>query len=107
MIVDALERDDRIRDRGAKGAPLFALGPNERWYVAMTAPRQERLAAANLANQNMRSFLPLHAVTRRHARKFRIEISGTRDLLERALHIPIATAARGRQHAVRQRKLIV
>ena len=37
----------------------------------MTSPRKECCAAANLANQNYRSFLPLHLETRRHARKFR------------------------------------
>jgi transcriptional antiterminator RfaH len=37
----------------------------------MTLPRKERLAAANLGNQNYRSFLPIQLETRRHARKFR------------------------------------
>ncbi len=49
----------------------FHLGSGERWYVATTLPRKERLAEANLANQNYRSFLPTHVETRRHARQFR------------------------------------
>lgn len=49
----------------------FRLGSGERWYVATTLPRKERLAEANLANQNYRSFLPIHSETRRHARQFR------------------------------------
>jgi transcription elongation factor/antiterminator RfaH len=48
----------------------FTLEPGERWYVAMTAPRQERLAAQQLDNQSYRNFLPLQLETRRHARKF-------------------------------------
>ena len=51
-------------------ASRFALGSGERWYVAMTAPRKERLAATQLDNQLYRSFLPLQLETRRHARKF-------------------------------------
>jgi transcriptional antiterminator RfaH len=48
-----------------------SLGCGERWYVATTLPRKERVAEANLAKQNYRNFLPIHLETRRHARKFR------------------------------------
>jgi transcription antitermination factor NusG len=58
----------------AKCAPAYDLGPGERWYVAMTLPRRERVAAANLDNQGFRNFLPLQLVTHRHARKFRTEL---------------------------------
>ena len=51
------------------------LEPGERWYVAMTLPHKERLAAANLANQRYRCFLPLQLATRRHARQFRTELA--------------------------------
>jgi transcription antitermination factor NusG len=52
----------------------YELRPGDRWYVAMTLPRKERVAAANLENQGFRSFLPLQLVTHRHARKFRTEL---------------------------------
>ena len=55
--------------------PRFRLAPGERWYVAMTLPHKERVAAANLANQRYRSFLPVQLVTRRHARQFRTEFA--------------------------------
>jgi transcriptional antiterminator RfaH len=58
-----------------RGALGFDLSPGERWYVATTLPRKEGLAAANLRNQNYRSFLPLQLVTRRHARKFTTELA--------------------------------
>jgi transcriptional antiterminator RfaH len=51
-------------------ASRLTLEPGERWYVAMTAPRKERLAESQLDNQLYRSFLPLQLETRRHARKF-------------------------------------
>ena len=47
----------------------FDLESGERWFVAMTLPRKERLAATQLDNQRYRSFLPLQLETRRHARK--------------------------------------
>jgi transcriptional antiterminator RfaH len=50
--------------------PRFELESGERWYVATTLPRKERVAATHLANQNYRSFLPVHLETRRHAGKF-------------------------------------
>jgi transcriptional antiterminator RfaH len=40
----------------------------------MTLPRKERMAAANLDNQDFRSFLPLQLLTLRHARKIRTEL---------------------------------
>jgi transcription elongation factor/antiterminator RfaH len=52
-------------------ASRLHLAPGERWYVATTLPRKERVAAANLANQNTRSFAPVQLETRRHARQFR------------------------------------
>ena len=63
-----------IRDRmtsaraGEMAGDRFALGVGERWYVAMTAPRKERIAEINLANQGFRAFLPRQLATRRHAR---------------------------------------
>jgi len=73
MIMDGsmADRDDATRGERAGDAPSLQLGSGERWYVAMTLPRKERVAAANLANQNYRSFLPIQLETRRHARKFR------------------------------------
>lgn len=53
----------------------FRLSSGERWYVAMTLAHKERVAAANLANQRYRSFLPVQLVTRRHARQFRTEFA--------------------------------
>ena len=55
---------------GPLDASRFALQSGERWYVAMTVPRKERLAATQLDNQHYRSFLPLQLETHRHARKF-------------------------------------
>jgi transcriptional antiterminator RfaH len=52
-------------------ASRLRLGAGERWYVAMTAPHRERVAAANLDLQSYRSFLPVQLETRRHARQFR------------------------------------
>jgi transcription elongation factor/antiterminator RfaH len=52
-------------------AARLRLGPGERWYVATTQPRRERVAAANLANQSYRSFAPVQLETRRHERMFR------------------------------------
>ena len=72
MIVDCAMTDQN----GAKHEkrPIdpsrFDLESSERWFVAMTAPRKERLAATQLDNQHYRSFLPLQLETRRHARKF-------------------------------------
>jgi transcription antitermination factor NusG len=58
-------------------ASLLQMAPGERWYVAVTLPRKERFAAANLTNQGYRSFLPLQLVSRRHARRFRTELAPT------------------------------
>lgn len=55
----------------AKRALDGELQSGERWYVAMTLPRKEHMAAANLGSQGFHSFLPLQLVTNRHARKFR------------------------------------
>jgi transcription antitermination factor NusG len=65
--VSALGADD-------KHASRYQLQQGERWYVAVTLPRKERVAAANLDNQDFRSFLPLQFVTLRHAHKFRTEL---------------------------------
>lgn len=61
MIMDwsMADQGDATQGERAGDAPRLQLGPGERWYVAMTLPRKERLAAANLANQNYRSFLPI------------------------------------------------
>lgn len=53
----------------------LGLHTGERWYVAMTRPHKERLAAINLANQGIRSFLPRQATSRRHARQFRTALA--------------------------------
>jgi transcription antitermination factor NusG len=52
----------------------FALGSHERWHVAATAPRKERLALDNLVRQGFCGFLPTLTETRRHARQFRTAI---------------------------------
>jgi transcription elongation factor/antiterminator RfaH len=52
----------------------YQLRPGDRWYVAMTLPRKERVAAANLDNQDFPSFLPMQLVTHRHARRFRTQL---------------------------------
>ncbi len=74
MIID---RSMAVRDGAADatGALHLALGLGERWYVAMTLPRKERVAAANLANQHFRNFVPIHLETRRHARQFRTALA--------------------------------
>jgi transcriptional antiterminator RfaH len=73
MIIDRsmADQDDTTLGKRAGDASRFQLDSGERWYVAMTLPRKERLAATNLANQNYRNFLPIQLETRRHARKFR------------------------------------
>jgi transcription antitermination factor NusG len=63
------------RDWRALSAKRYLLEPGDRWYVAMTLARKERVACANLDNQDFRSFLPLHRVTRHHARKFTTELA--------------------------------
>jgi len=72
MIVDRamIDRNDLGSETRPLEASRFALEPGERWYVAMTLPRKERLAATQLDNQCYRSFLPLQLETHRHARKF-------------------------------------
>ncbi|MGA2494074.1 MAG: transcription termination/antitermination NusG family protein [Roseiarcus sp.] len=72
MIVDRAMTDQSVSRLRAQplDASRFALETGERWYVAMTVPRKERLAATQLDNQRYRSFLPLQLETRRHARKF-------------------------------------
>jgi transcription elongation factor/antiterminator RfaH len=71
-LADAPKTDSSA---SADGASRFHLKPGERWYVAMTSPRRERIATRNLANQDICSFLPLQSVTRRHARRFRTELA--------------------------------
>lgn len=51
------------------------LCPDERWYVAMTLPHKERVAAVNLFNQGYRHFLPLQRTTLRHGRLFRTSLA--------------------------------
>ncbi len=65
------EMDRPEAQREGDATRRFRLEPGERWYVAMTLPHKERVAAANLANQGYRCFLPLQLATRRHARQFR------------------------------------
>jgi transcriptional antiterminator RfaH len=72
MIVEqaAIDRHASLFAPMPQDASRFALASGERWYVVMTAPRKERLAADQLDRQSFRSFLPLQLETRRHARKF-------------------------------------
>lgn len=65
---------DRSEDP-ALARSQFALGSGERWYVAATAPRKERVALDNLVRQGFRGFLPTLIETRRHARQFRTAIA--------------------------------
>ncbi len=72
MIIDRSIADhDAATLATGTDASRLRLGSGERWYVATTLPRKERLAEANLATQNYRSFLPIHVETQRHARQFR------------------------------------
>ena len=54
---------------GAAGSPV--LGPGERWFVVQSQPKKELYAAAQLANQDFRPFVPRLRRTVRHARKTR------------------------------------
>ncbi len=58
-------------ERGAFAPSRMALGQSERWYVAATAPRKERVALDNLVQQGFRGLLPTLVETHRHARQFR------------------------------------
>jgi transcriptional antiterminator RfaH len=58
-------------ERCAFAPSQLALSHSERWYVAATAPRKERIALDNLVHQGFRGFLPTLIETRRHARQFR------------------------------------
>ena len=62
---------ERSRPRRAFEPSQLALVQGERWYVAATAPRKERVALDNLVRQGFRGFLPTLIETRRHARQFR------------------------------------
>jgi transcription elongation factor/antiterminator RfaH len=74
LTGDGNQFDVALAESGVKrDTRCFELTRGERWYVATTLPRKEQLAVANLRNQDYRSFMPLQSVTRRHARKFRIE----------------------------------
>jgi transcriptional antiterminator RfaH len=50
-------------------ADVEPLADATRWYAVQCQPHRERIAAAHLANQDFRVFLPLREKTRRHARK--------------------------------------
>ncbi len=62
-------------ERGAFAPSRMALGQSERWYVAATAPRKERVALDNLVQQGFRGLLPTLIETRRHARQFRTAVA--------------------------------
>lgn len=52
----------------------MAINPNDtqkRWYVLLTEPRRERLAAAGLIARRVDVYLPEFPVRRRHGRKMR------------------------------------
>ena len=44
----------------------------DRWYVAQTQARKERVAIANLERQSFKVYCPTLRRTRRHARKFHV-----------------------------------
>jgi len=67
---DSRPRDVYRRAEELSLSSQYELERDERWYVAMTRPRKERVAEENLKRQEFRCFLPLHTVTTRHARKF-------------------------------------
>jgi transcription elongation factor/antiterminator RfaH len=71
-LASGREREGAV-NRGR--AFRYELELGDRWYVAMTLPRKERVAAANLDNQEFRTFLPLQIETRRHARTFKTELA--------------------------------
>jgi transcriptional antiterminator RfaH len=76
-VTIAAENIDRLNTprAGHRAEVGLALKAGERWYVAMTSLRKERVASANLANQGLRSFLPQQLTTRRHARQLRTELA--------------------------------
>jgi transcriptional antiterminator RfaH len=72
----SLRREDRRAIDGVAGASApLALDCGDRWYVAATAPRRERVALENLFQQGFRAFLPTLIETRRHARQFRTALA--------------------------------
>ena len=50
-------------------APLSCQSAGARWYAVQCKPNKERTATQQLANQGIRSFLPVREKTRRHARR--------------------------------------
>jgi transcriptional antiterminator RfaH len=58
-------------DGDGEGGAAPALAPGERWFVVQSRPKQELYAAAQLANQEFRPFVPRLRRTVRHARKTR------------------------------------
>lgn len=58
------QRDDKLG-----GVPVLA--PGERWFVVQSQPKKELYAAAQLANQDFRPFVPRLRKTVRHARRTR------------------------------------
>jgi Transcription termination factor nusG len=54
---------------GFDGFVLLPLSQQEWWYVARTLPQRELQAAKQLANQDVRAFVPRHWKNRRHARR--------------------------------------
>jgi len=71
MNYNPLMRDACGKVEGSATAlPDGFSGGNQRWYVAMTQPRKERFAQANLSRQKFHNFLPTHEVMRNHAGKY-------------------------------------
>lgn len=62
------------------------LADDERWYVVITGPREERRAHQNLVRQNFRPFLPQISKTVRHARQMRTVIA---PLFPRYMFVPL------------------
>jgi len=62
------EENQTVTQTGSDAATLH---DNQRWYAVHTQPHRESLAAAQLAQQGFRAFLPRLAKTVRHARRTR------------------------------------
>jgi transcriptional antiterminator RfaH len=56
-------------DGDGEGGAAPELAPGERWFVVQSQPKKELYAAAQLANQEFRPFVPRLKRTVRHARK--------------------------------------
>lgn len=71
MSADHLRAGDASRVIDDLPGGCLALRDDERWFVAQTLHRRERLAALHLGAQRFRVFLPRFRKTVRHARRLR------------------------------------